>query len=261
MPGPWVRRARYRALPAVAAYARSSPPRAPTARAALTVLAAPASGRPGIGRRAAQQLAREELSKPVYHPSTSLTQRIIDAILRLLARIVHGANLVVPGGWWGLVALAALLVIVVAGLRAWLGPVGRTHRGRGALTPHGTARTARDHRTEAERLADAGDYATAIRECVRAIAAELDERGVLPPRTGRTADEFAEEAGRVLPVHVLALRGAARLFDEVCYGQRPGSRDGYERLRELGKQVMASAPRVGRAEVAPSAVLAGGRAS
>jgi hypothetical protein len=233
----------------------------PAACAAVAVLAAPASGHPGIGRRAAQRLAREELSKPAYHRATSLTQRVIGAVLHLLGKIIHAASGAVPGGWWGLVGLAALAVIVTAGLRAWLGPVGRTHRRGGPLAPQGTSRTARDHRNEAERLAHAGDYATAIRECLRAVAAELAERGVLPARTGRTADEFAEEAGRALTAHAQALREAARLFDEVFYGQRPGTRAGYERLRELDRQVMASAPRVARAEVVPVSAMAGGRTS
>lgn len=239
-----------RARPILAARA------APAACAALAVLTAP-GGRPGIGRRAAQRLAREELSKPIYHPTTSLAQRVIDAVLRLLGRLFNAASSAVPGGWWGLVGLAALAVIVAAGLRAWMGPVGRTHRSRVPLTPQGTTRTARDHRNEAERLAHAGDYTNAIRACLRAIAAELEERGVLPPRAGRTADEFAEEAGRALPAHAQALRDAAHLFDEVCYGQRPGTMAGYQGLRELDKQVMAGAPRVASPAAGPSPAMAG----
>lgn len=229
-----------------------------TAALALAGLAAPPGGSRGIGRRAAQQLARAELAKPIYHQQTSsLAERILAAIARFLDKVSG----IAPGGWWGLVALAALAVIVTAMLRAWLGPVARTHRSQGLLTAQGQARTARDHRQKAERSAGAGDYAAAIRECLRAIAAELDERGVLPPRTGRTANEFAEEAGRALPVHAPALREAAWQFDEVCYGQRAGTRAGYERLRDLDKQVMASAPRVTRAAAAPSPVMAGDRAS
>jgi uncharacterized protein DUF4129 len=228
---------------------------------AYGVLATPAGSRPGIGRRAAQQLARAELSKPIYHQHTPLPQRIIAAILRWLSDIFRTASGTVPGGWWGLVALAAFVVIVTAGLLAWIGPVTRTRRGSRPLTPEGKARTARDHRHDAQRLAQAGDYAAAIRECVRAIAAELDERGVLPPRAGRTADEFAVEAGQALPAHALALREAARLFDEVCYGQRPGTRAGYEQLRELDKQVMVSAPRLARADRPRAPSMAGDRAS
>jgi hypothetical protein len=47
-------------------------------------------------------------------------------------------------------------------------------------------------------------------------------------------------------VHADALRDAARQFDEIRYGQRPGSRAGYERLSELDRRIMAGAPRASR---------------
>jgi hypothetical protein len=76
---------------------------------------------------------------------------------------------------------------------------------------------------------------------------------------GRTADEFAAEAGRALPAHADALRDAARQFDEIRYGQLPGSKAGYERLSELDRRIMASAPRVSRPGGAGAApVMAGG---
>jgi hypothetical protein len=224
------------------------------------VLAAAADGGPGIGRKAAQQLARAELSKPEYHRHISLTQRIMAAVLRFIGRIFQEASGAVPGGWWGLIALAALAVILTAGVLSWIGPVARAHRGSGPLTAEGETRTARHHRQDAGRLAGTGDYAAAIIERVRAIAAELEERGVLSPRTGRTADEFAAEAGQALPAHADALRDAARLFDEVRYGQRPGSRAGYERLSELDRRIMATAPRASRSGGASATpVMAGHR--
>ena len=226
------------------------------------VLAAAAGGGPGIGRMRAQRLARAELSKPEYHQHLPLAQRVITAILRFTGRIYHTASGAVPGGWWGLIALAALAVILTAAVLHWIGPVARTHRGPGQLTGQGASRTARQHRQDAQRHAGTSDYAAAIIECVRAIAAELEERGVLPPRTGRTADEFASDAGQALPAYAGALRDAARLFDEVRYGQRPGSREGYRRISELDRLIMASAPRVSRAgpvSAAPS--MAGGRTS
>jgi hypothetical protein len=218
-----------------------------TARGVVVALLTTAGGGgPGIGRKAAQELARAELSKPEYHRHVPLIEAVIVAVLRFLTRIVNAANGAVPGGWWALVALAALAVIVTAGVLNWIGPLARAHRGSGPLAAEGEARTARHHRQEAQRLAGAGDYTTAIIECVRAIAAELEERGLLPPRAGRTADELAAEAARALPGHAGALRDAARQFDEVRYGQRPGSRAGYERLSQLDRQIMASAPGVGR---------------
>jgi hypothetical protein len=223
----------------------------------------PGPGGPGIGRQAAQRLARAELAKPEYHQHVPLAQRVITAVLNFIGRIFTAASNAAPGGWWGLIALAALAVILTAVLLNWIGPVARA-RGSGPLAAEGETRTARHHRQQAGRLADAGSYAAAIIECVRAVAAELEERGVLPPRTGRTADEFAAEAGQALPAHADALRDAARLFDEVRYGQRPGSRASYERLRELDRRIVASAPRASRSGSPPGAgtapVMTGGRA-
>jgi len=226
---------------------------------AVAVLTVAGGGGPGISRKAAQHLARAELAKPEYHRHVSLTEAVILAVLRFLTRIVNAASGAVPGGWWALVALAAIAVLVAAGVLKWIGPLARTHRHSGPLAAEGEARTARHHRQEAQRLAGAGDYTAATIECVRAIAAELEERGILPPRIGRTADEFAAEAGRALPAHADALRDAARQFDDIRYGQRPGSRAGYERLSELDRRIMASAPRVSSPTGAGAApVMAGG---
>jgi len=205
-------------------------------------LRAPAGGIPVAGRRTGQRLARAELSKAIYHPEPSPVQRAVDFVLAWLGRLFR-ATQGLPGGWWGFVVLIALAVLLVAVVLARTGPVAMARRrraGPGATSP---ARTARDHREAAARLAGAGDYAAAICERVRAIAAELDERGILAPRIGRTADEFAAEAGRALPPHAAGLLAAARLFDEVRYGRRPGTRPGYDRVTDLYTRIVASAPR------------------
>jgi hypothetical protein len=196
----------------------------------------------GIGRQAARRLARAELAKRIYHRRPSLLRQILDAVIRWLGRLFREAS-AAPGGWWGLVALLVLLVIVIAVILYRIGPVTRTRR-RAPEPVRGTpARTACELRDSATALAGSGDYSGAICETVRAIAAELDERMVLPPRAGRTADEFAAEAGQALPRHAADLRAAARQFDEIRYGHRMGNRQGYERLRELDSAVRVSAAR------------------
>jgi hypothetical protein len=225
-----------------------------TSRAAASALGAvPGDGVPLISGRAAQRLARAELAKPVYHPQPALTARLLHWAEVWLGRLFRAAQ-GLPGGWWAVITLAVIAVVVAAIVLARIGPVARSQRAARALAPPGRALSAGDHRTAAGHLAGAGDFAGAICESVRAIAAELDERGVLRPRTGRTADEFAAEAGRALPPYATDLRGAALLFDEVRYGQRPGSRPGYERVAELDTRIMASAGR--RAPAAPVAPLA-----
>ena len=211
-------------------------------------LSAPAGGSPLVGRRAGQRLARTELSKAIYHPQPSLVQRVVHFVLEWLGRLFRATQRL-PGGWWGFVVLIALVVLLVAVVLARTGPVARARRRRGEPGATSLARTARDHREAAARLAQAGDYAPAICERVRAIAAELDERGVLAPRIGRTADEFAAEAGRALSSHAAGLLAAARLFDEVRYGRRPGTRAGYEQVTDLDSRIAASAGRRSAATV------------
>ena len=205
-------------------------------------LAAPAGRIPVVGRRAGQRLAQTELSKAIYHPQPSLTDRAAHFVIEWLTRL-YRATQALPGGWWGFVALAALAALLVAVVLARIGPVARARRRDPEPGAAAAARTARQHRNAASRLAEAGDYSAAICEGVRAIAAELDERGILMPRIGRTADEFAAEAGLALPPHAAGLLGAARLFDEVRYGRRPGTRPGYDRVAALDASIAASAGR------------------
>jgi len=211
-------------------------------RAALLAAAHPARpGPPGgaaVSRRTGQQLARAELAKPIYHPPVAWTVRLG----RWLVRTLNATGQAIPGGWWALIALAALLVIAVAAALAWIGPVARSRPGTRRPILSGTQLGARDHRQNAERLAAAGDFAAAIIESVRAIAMELEERRILPPRPGRTADELAAEASGPLPAHAGQLRDAARLFDDVRYGDRAGTADGYQRLCDLDAGIRAAKP-------------------
>lgn len=215
--------------------------------------AAPGTAGPwhDIGRQAAQRQARAELSKGIYHHHKPLLAQILDAITRWLGRLFHQANTAAPGGWWGVVALLVLLVLVIAVIGHRIGPVARTRRRAQEQVRGAHVSTARELRDSAATLAASGDYSGAICQAVRAIAAELGERTVLPPRAGRTADEFAAEAGQAMPQHAAGLHAAARLFDEIRYGYRVGSRQGYERLRELDSAVQASAARPAALQAVP----------
>lgn len=194
---------------------------------------------PPISRGAAQRLARTELAKAIYHPAGSLTQRIEHAIGTLLLRLFQAGSSF-PGGWWAVVALSALAAAVILVVLGGVGPLSRGRRQRTSLTAGAGALTAAEHRQRASRLAEAGDYSGAILESVRGIVVQLEERGVLTPRAGRTADEIAAEAGQALPGDARALQDAARLFDDVCYGERPGTADGYALVRALDTRIGAA---------------------
>ena len=93
--------------------------------------------------------------------------------------------------------------------------------------------TAAQLRDAAQASAAAGDHGTAILQRLRAIGAGCEERGILVPEAGRTADEFAKQAGMVFPGQAADLTAAARLFDQVRYGGDTGTSDGYQLLRDL----------------------------
>jgi hypothetical protein len=100
--------------------------------------------------------------------------------------------------------------------------------------------------------AAAGHLSAAIVERVRAIAVELEQRGVLTPRPGRTAAELAAEASRPLAAHASELAAVMRLFDDVRYGGRDGTLAGYQRARDLDTRLQVARP-AGSAELLPAA--------
>ena len=196
-----------------------------------------------VGRGPAQRLAREELSRAIYH-QTSIPRSVEHAILSFVQAIFDSASRATPGGWWTVVALATLAVVIVGVVAVRLGPPARSARRTAPLLEPGVSPlTARELRDAAEAAAAAGDYGTAILQRLRAIAAAFAERGILAPAAGRTADELAAQAGVSFPGHAPDLADAARLFDQVRYGGRAGTREGYERLRDLDVALTGLGPK------------------
>ncbi|WP_425434701.1 DUF4129 domain-containing protein [Lentzea xinjiangensis] len=180
------------------------------------------------GRDEAREAAARELSDPAYvSDDPNPLQRAVDWVLDRLGELFAGA-----GGVSGITAVTVLVVVAVVVaivIRLRTGRTGRALRSSGEV--FGTAvLTAAEHRAAADRAAAAGDLAEAVRERFRAVVRELEQRGVLDARAGRTVDEAASEAGRALPALAGDLRGAAVQFDDVFYGGRPATEEGYRRL-------------------------------
>lgn len=183
-------------------------------------------------RATAQRWAAEELVGREYRQAEpNLLQRVAQEVLDWITELLSRAEGVSAG--YGLaVGLGILLAAVLVALLV-AGPVRRGARWRarsagGVFTEQ--LRTAAEHRAAAEAAAGAGDLGTAVRERFRAVARSLEERVVLDPRPGRTADEVAREAGARLPEAAGALLDAARAFDDVSYGGRTGTTDAYRRV-------------------------------
>lgn len=188
---------------------------------------------------AAREAARRELAKPIYHQDDStLFERgvrwLLDRFSDLLDRAVEAS----PGGYAGLLGLLVLAVLVVVAIRLKTGPLARAAAGERSLFT-GRPLTADDHRRAADRHAAAGEWALAVRERLRAVVRDLEQRGVLEARPGRTADEAAAEAGASLPGCAAGLRAGARLFDEIWYGGRPADAAADASLRDLDAAVRA----------------------
>ncbi|MEU6646592.1 DUF4129 domain-containing protein [Saccharomonospora sp. NPDC046836] len=193
-----------------------------------------------IGRDAAQEAARAELTDPAYQQAEpGLVLRVLRWVGDRLADLFGGLGGLAPGGFGGLLVFAVLLVVLVVVVRLRAGKV----VGRGSVTRRevfsGAPRTAADHRQSAELAHARGDLTEAVRERFRAIVRSLEERGVLDERSGRTADETAVEAGLLLPGSAAELRAAAVLFDEVHYGGQHASSDGWARLTALDADLVA----------------------
>ncbi|MEV7445739.1 DUF4129 domain-containing protein [Streptomyces sp. NPDC091204] len=193
-------------------------------------------------REAAREAAERELSKPMYHENDpSLLDRATRAFFDWLDDLFGAASGATPGGPVGLIAVLLLVLLAAAALWWRLGSPRRTPASPGTLFDDGI-RSAADHRKAADAHADAGRWTEAVQERMRAVVRSLEERTLLDPRPGRTADEAAAEAAVSLPAHAEDLRAAARTFDDVTYGGRTADADTYARLRALDLTLTTTKP-------------------
>ncbi|WP_405013083.1 DUF4129 domain-containing protein [Kitasatospora sp. NBC_01539] len=196
-----------------------------------------------IPRGPARDALRDEMFDPAYHRhDPSLVQRATDWLGERLDELFAHLGHSMAGDATGIVLLVLLVVLVVGALWWRLGAPRRETVRTGALFEHRGPRSAEQHRRAAAAHAAAGEWPQAVREQMRAVVRSLEERTLLDTRPGRTADEAAAEAGRVLPDQARALASAARTFDDVVYGERAADRAAYEGLLALDRSVGASRP-------------------
>lgn len=195
-----------------------------------------------IPRVPAREAAEDELSDPMYHEQDpNLLERALDRFWEWVGALLDGAAGAAPGGPLGLVVIALAVIGLGAALWWRLGTPQRTVRTPETLFG-GTVRSAAAHRTAAAAHAEAHRWNEAVQERMRALVRSLEDRAVLDPRPGRTADEAAADAGRVLPAHADRLSKAARVFDDVTYGGRTADESAYLTLRTLDLDLDAAKP-------------------
>ncbi len=142
-------------------------------------------------REEAARAAAAELSKPEYRQDDDpWPLRVWNWLLETFDELLADLIGVTPGGPFGLIVLVGLLVLAVVAIRLGFGPFARSSAVEQQLFV-GRIRTADEHRRMADEAALRGDWDTAVAERYRAIVRGLEERGLLEPRPGRTADEAA----------------------------------------------------------------------
>lgn len=171
----------------------------------------------------------QELTDPAYAQARpGLLERAWEALQDALSQV--------EGPTSPLLLLVLLAVVVgVLALVVWrTGPLraaartGTAGTGDIGLEEHVTAA---GYRARADAATAAGDWRTAVLDRFRALVRGLEERTVLDARPGRTADEAAHEAGVLLPSVADDLAAAARVFDDVAYGDRAATAEHHDRVR------------------------------
>jgi len=184
-----------------------------------------------IDREAAHEAAQRELSKPIY-PRESLPQRLSEWLDDVLYRLMlKGSS--IPGGWLTIAVLAILvLVAFVVAVRIARRTM-RTNRNADHALFGTRELSAAEHRATAQHHAAEGNWAAAIRHRLRAVARHLEQTGLLNPVPGRTANELAHDAAELLPAFAADLARAATAFNDVTYGERPGTEANYRMVADL----------------------------
>ena len=201
-----------------------------------------------IDRDTAHEAAQHELAKPIY-PKGSLTERLMEWLDDLLYRIVQEGS-----------SRARRLV---HHHRA-AGHSRRRDRGRrpnrAAHDAHQPRRrpalfdaqelSAAEHRATAEQYAAAGDWAAAIRHRLRAVARQLEEDGGAQPgaRPHRHRARHAMPVPRS-PIWQANCSRRAEAFNDVTYGERPGTEPAYRMIADLDDRLRST--QVARAPARP----------
>lgn len=189
----------------------------------------------------ARRWAAEELARSEYREAApSWLQALWNDFVDWLSSLDGSAPSIgqVPGAAIGIV-IALIIAAAVILARPRLNPASR--RPREVFEP-GASRAAADYRRRAEAAAAAGKWEDAVVERFRALVASAEERTILDPQPGRTADEVARALSEVFRPESARLARAATIFDGIRYGNRPAGRPDYGDVAGLDAALEAARP-------------------
>jgi hypothetical protein len=193
----------------------------------------------------ARDWVRNELAKSEYQPS--LLERVVGWFRHLIGKLLDATQQI---GRIDPVVGFALLVLLLVGVALLLSRLRRDPRsaGRDRAVVEDSRTTAAQYRARAGAALAQERWDDAVLDGMRAIAVGLVERALSEDVPSATAHEVADAAALVFPAERARLVRAARLFDDVRYGDRHASRAGATDLLDLERTLRDLRPEAGPAD-------------
>lgn len=194
---------------------------------------------PGAGE--ARRWAAEELAKPEYRENApswlaTLWRNFLDWLQSLDGPSGDAAPVPSP-----VIALVIAVIIAAAVILARPRLNARRRQAR-EVFEHEVTLGAADYRSRAEAAAAAGKWGHAVVERFRAIVRSAEDRAILDPQPGRTADEAAKALSLHFSAQAPRLAGAAATFDAIRYGNKAAGSAGYREMVDLDTALEEAKP-------------------
>ena len=193
------------------------------------------------GADEARRWAAEELSQPEYRDAAPpWVETLWEDFLDWLSSLDGSPDpaTTVPGPVIGLV-IAVIIAAAVIIARPRLNTKAR--KAREVFEPEGVL-AAGDYRRRAETSAEAGRWADAAVDRFRALVRSAEDRTILDPQPGRTADEVARDLALPFSTEAQRLGRAAGTFDAIRYGNRAADEGDYRAMAGLDDALEALRP-------------------
>lgn len=190
----------------------------------------------------ARRWAAEELAKPEYRDAApswlgTLWRNFLDW-LRSLDGGSTGDAAQVPGAVIAIV-IAAIIIAAVILARPRLNARARRPK---EVFERDVAVHAADYRARAEAAAASGKWGDAVVERFRALVRNAEDRAILDPQPGLTADEAARALSLHFGAEARRLELAAAMFDGIRYGNRTAGSADYQAMADLDAALEAGRP-------------------
>jgi hypothetical protein len=193
------------------------------------------------GAEEARRWAAEELAKPEYREAApgwlqALWKDFVDWLQSLDGSAGDAGT--VPSPVIGIV-IAVVIAAAVIIAKPRLNPKAR--HGQEVFEPDSVL-TPEDYRQRADMSAAAGKWGDAVVDRFRALVRSAEDRTIIDPQPGRTADEAARELAAPFGGEAHRLGKAAVTFDAIRYGNRAAGAADYQAMASLDTSLEAMKP-------------------